>query len=208
MYKRQALKIYDHVHLAIYQVEKLQTKRKDDELKQTIAQNLEPVKKKLEEQIESKVQVTQKEIYAQLISLIGIFTAMAFLVFGSISALDNIFNNFQTVSLCKIVIVGCVWGLCVLNLIFIFIYYVSKMTKLDLEVNSYRTIAWSNLVLISILLTSIWINYVKHVGIGKWFNILAKNNAEVVSLSGFAVIIILAIVSIIIIAKFGRRKNK
>ena len=206
--KVYALKIYDHVHLAIYQVEKLQTKRKDDELKQTIAQNLEPVKKKLEEQIESKVQVTQKEIYAQLISLIGIFTAMAFLVFGSISALDNIFNNFQTVSLCKIVIVGCVWGLCVLNLIFIFIYYVSKMTKLDLKVNSYRTIAWSNLVLISILLTSIWINYVKHVGIGKWFNILAKNNAEVVSLSGFAVIIILAIVSIIIIAKFGRRKNK
>ena len=82
------------------------------------------------------------------------------------------------------------------------------MTKLDLEVNSYRTIAWSNLVLISILLTSIWINYVKHVGIGKWFNILAKNNAEVVSLSGFAVIIILAIVSIIIIVSYGCKKGK
>ena len=32
--KVYALKIYDHVHLAIYQVEKLQAKREDDELKQ------------------------------------------------------------------------------------------------------------------------------------------------------------------------------
>lgn len=200
------LKIYDHVHLANYQVENLRSKREDDELRQTISKNLDPVREKLEEQIESRVRDTQKEIYAQLISLIGIFTAMAFLVFGSISALDNIFINIQTVSMYKIVIIGCIWGLCVLNLIFVFIYYVSKMTKLELGADSYKIIAWSNLILICMLFTNIWGYYIKNIGIGEWFDILAKNNAVLVNLAGFSVIIVLAIISIVVIAKIGKKK--
>jgi len=84
--KDYVIKIYDHVHLALHQAEKLQSSREEDELKHIFATKLEPVKDKLENQIEEKVRETQKEIYAQLISLVGIFTAMAFLIFGSISA--------------------------------------------------------------------------------------------------------------------------
>lgn len=206
--REYVLKIYDHVHLATYQVEKLRSKREDDELKQIISKNLDPVRDKLEKQIESKVRDTEKAMYAQLISLIGIFTAMAFLVFGSISALDNIFNNIQTVSVYKLMIIGCIWGLCVLNLIFIFIYYVSKMTKLDLGINTYKVIAWSNLVLICILLISIWGCYIKSVGIGEWFDIIAKNNAVIINLAGFFAIIIFALISVVVIAKLGKEKTE
>lgn len=132
---------------------------------------------------------------------------MAFLVFGSISALDNIFNNLQNVSLYKIVIISCIWGLCVLNLISIFIYYVSKMTKLELGVICYRVTAWSNLVLICILLISIWGYYIKRIGIGAWFEAIAKNNAVVVSLGGFTVIILLAVISVVVLFGLGKKKD-
>ncbi|MCM1466610.1 MAG: hypothetical protein NC086_00570 [Alistipes sp.] len=200
------LRIYDHVHLAICQIESLRWD-KDDELKILFIENLKPIRDRLENQLEEKIQTTQKEIYAQLIALVGIFTAMAFLIFGSISSLDNIFSNFQNISLIKISIVGCVWGLCVLNLISIFIFFVSKMTKLELEKRSYSIIAWANLILIFLLIVSIWYYYIKSVGINEWFDIMAKNNAVLTTVLGFCVILLLFLISILVLVKSFNKKD-
>lgn len=200
------LKIYDHVHLAVCQIEQLQSEWDDDSIKGFLAKNLEPVKIKLENQIEEKAQVTQKELYAQLISLIGIFTAMAFLIFGSLSALDNVFGNFTNTSLVKIMIIACIWGLCVLNLIFIFMFFVSKMTKLELEKKNYLVIAWSNLILICILLSGIWFYYIKSIGINEWFDELAKNNEVFITVLGFGVVFIMFLVSVgVLIRTFNKK---
>lgn len=201
------LKIYDHVHLAICQIECLQSRVEDDTIKGILLKDLEPVKVKLENQIEEKAQTTQKELYTQLISLIGIFTAMAFLIFGSLSALDNVFGNFANIPLVKVIIIACIWGLCVLNLICIFMFFVSKMTKLELEKRNYLVIAWSNLILICILLSGIWFYYIKSIGINEWFDKLARNNEVFVTISGFGIVLILFLVSVVMIIKTFNKKE-
>ncbi len=188
------LKLYDHVHLALYQEENL--KSDTDELKSVIAKNLEPVK----ERFEQRIQDTYKELYVQLIALIGIFTAMAFLVFGSITALDNIFAGAREMSIFKIVIIACIWGVCVLNLVFIFIVFVARMTGLN-ETNGkkikYPIVAWSNLVIITILLFSAWEYYVRSMGLTEWFKRIALSNDVVITILGFSVILLIFIFSAI-----------
>lgn len=58
-----------------------------------------------------------KEMNSQLLTMIGIFTALAFLVFGGINSLDNVFS--EGVPVLKLMVVGSVWGLCILNLVFV-----------------------------------------------------------------------------------------
>lgn len=197
------LRIYDHVHLALHQVESL--KREDDELKSLIASNLKPVSI----QFEKKVQTAYKEIYAQLIALIGIFTALAFLVFGSITALDNILGAAIHMPLLKLLIITSLWGLCLINLIFIFIYFVSKMTGLDAAESQnikYPMIAWCNLFLITVLSLSSWFYYVKNMQLTNWFEQLQNNHAQIVVLGGFAAILLLVAISVIIIIHSSGRK--
>lgn len=100
--KECILKLYDHVQLVLYQVENL--KADEEEFKNVIAKNLEPVQAKIEE----KMRDTYKELYAQLIALIGIFTAMAFMIFGSISALDSVFSEVNKMPLLKVIIIACI----------------------------------------------------------------------------------------------------
>lgn len=191
------LKIYDHVHLAVYQVDKLQSNTEDNEIKNIFAKNLEPVKTKLEKDIEK----TYKELYAQLIALIGIFTAMAFLIFGSISSLGNIFNDFNEMPITKLIAVACVWGLSVLNLVFIFMYFVSKMTKLELTKNNYLLVAWANLLLITIFLLSIWHYFIRKRKLTDYFEGIIKNHAIFISILGFMAILALFLISVIIIIR-------
>lgn len=197
------LKIYDHVHLAIHQIMKLQYNTKEENLEKVFINNIDPIKLKME----AKIEQTYKELYGQLIALIAVFTAMAFLVFGSMSSLDNIFNQFSSIPLLKIVIVACVWGISVINLVFIFMFFVSKMTKLEFSKSNYSLIAWSNLILIIILLASSWGHYVRQIGLINWFEVLIKSNERFSSIAGFAVIAIICIISIIVIIK-NFSKNK
>ena len=61
-----------------------------------------------------------KEMNVQLISLVAIFTALSFLVFGGISSLDNIFDGAKNIPILKLIVVGSIWGLCCLYLYTLF----------------------------------------------------------------------------------------
>jgi len=198
------LKIYDHVHLALYQVEHL--KRDDEELKNIIGRNLEPVK----ERFEGKIESAYKEIYAQLIALIGIFTALAFLVFGSISVLDNVFMKADEMPMLKIMMIACIWGICLTNLIFIFIYFVARLTKLEAgeKGTEYPVVAWCNLILITILAVCSWMYYVDGMELTGWLAKLAKSNEEWVVIAGFLVIIVVFLGSAITLGVKYRRKDE
>lgn len=198
------LRIYDHVHLALHQFENL--KRDDDDIKSLISKNLEPVSMKFEKNL----QETYKELYAQLIALIGIFTALAFLVFGSISSLDNIFSTANNMPMLKILIITSLWGICLINLIFIFIYFVSKMTKLDIEESrniKYPVIAWCNLVLIAVFLLCSWFYYVKKMNLTEWLEQLQNSNKQALVLGGFAVILSLILFSAVMIMVNSKEKK-
>ena len=69
----------------------------------------------------------------QFISLIAIFTALSFIVFGGITALDNIFNGMKNFPIFSLLILGSLWGLLICNLVFVFIFFISKLTKLSIK---------------------------------------------------------------------------
>ena len=48
----------------------------------------------------------EKEMSAQLLTMVSIFTALAFLVFGGINSLGNIFTNHQ-IPILKLIISAC-----------------------------------------------------------------------------------------------------
>lgn len=85
-------------------------------------------------------------------------------------------------------------GICVLNLVFIFIIFVSRMTKLDKSEGKrvrYPVVAWSNLGLITILLISAWEYYVRSMGLTEWFQEIALSNDAAVTILGFVVILMI-----------------
>lgn len=197
------LKIYDHAQLALLQVDNL--KRDDNDLKKVIGKNLAPVRNKFNKDLEK----SYKEIYSQLIGLIGIFTALAFLVFGSLSALDNIFSNANQMSIFKVVIIACIWGLCITNLIYIFIYFVSELTGLKDKnsVGIHVITAWSNLLLVFILAGSSWMYYVRKMKMLKWAeNYLQKCEMQIV-LAGFGVIMIAFAISACVLYKKMKKEK-
>lgn len=124
-----------------------------------------------------------KEMNSQLLTMIGIFTALAFLVFGGINSLDNVFS--EGVPVLKLMVVGSVWGLCILNLVFVFLFCVGKMTKLkfsstDDETASifqkYPIVWWSNLILTSIMILCSWLYYLTKENVHTWFGKIFHGN--------------------------------
>ena len=106
------------------------------------------------------------------------FTALAFLIFGGISSLDNLFSEMNNLSILKLVTLGCVWGICILNLIFVFLICVSKMTHLpfgfsdkpEVSIREKYAVVWlSNLILLTLLMFSLGVMSIDKYRLIKWF---------------------------------------
>lgn len=119
---KNVLKFYDHSNLAIQQQKLVSKKRMD-----------------LEHEVESilapKIFEITKEMTQQLVGLIGIFTALSFIVFGGISSLDSIFGAVQETlnerqSVLPVLILADAWAFCMMNLLFGFMYFVIRITTL------------------------------------------------------------------------------
>lgn len=152
--KKVVIKIWDHINLANQQYKTL--KESEAEYKDRFNRSIAPIKENI-----------TKDMSAQLLSMVGIFTALAFLIFGGITSLDNIFSN-ETLPVLKLMMIGCIWGLCILNVVFVFLFCVGKMTKLNFKstdnpsasiFKEYPIVWWSNLIAIDILMISSWLYY-------------------------------------------------
>ena len=148
------LKLKDHANLAFRQYNSL--KQTDEEYQQKFNKRIFGFKEK----------VTQ-EMAAQLITLVGIFTAIAFVVFGGLSSLESIFSNKRP--LIEIIVIASIWMLGMINLVFIFLKGISNMTQLDISsknsdnlLEKYIWIIWFNLIFILIIISVFWINFVKN----------------------------------------------
>lgn len=155
--QRTVLKMWDHVNLARRQY--VMFHHKDKDYAKIVDEKMELVEAKI-----------SKEINMQLISLVAIFTALSFLVFGGMSSLDNIFIGAKDIPVTKLMIVGTIWCFSIMNLVFVFMFFVAKLTKLDIKstddvnanlVQKYPLIWWSNLFLVSLLMLCCWSYYVK-----------------------------------------------
>ena len=160
----------------------------DDTFRERFNSNIEPRFAKLTE-----------ETNKQLISLIGIFTALSFIVFGGISSLDNIFATIGSVPVIELIIVGCIWSICILNLVFAFVYLVSKITKLSIAttekpdaklVQKYPFWIWSNYFMLLILAIFCWLYYIDYSNSGSWLITLSHENSCLSTVIGSLCIVI------------------
>lgn len=194
--RKAILKIWDHVTLASqqYQILKQTDEEYDEKFKRRIAGYKEEM---------------SKEMNAQMITMVGIFTALAFLIFGSISSLDGIFENIQ-MPLFKTMSISLIWGLCVLNMIFIFLYCIGKMSKLNFKANMhsntsifqrYPIIWWTNLMLILLLLITSWGYFIQQNKIGEWLIRISNNNPCLIFVIGSVIILSIIVAGVLLLAK-------
>lgn len=199
--RKVILKMYDHVNLAKRQYNEL--KESDDDFEMKFKKSFQS----------HQVELT-REMSSQLVTLVGIFTAIAFVVFGGISSLDNVFQNgMADIPLLRVMIIGIVWSLCMINLVFIFLFCVGKITKLSFKfpnavqnslTKKYPIIFWSNYLLVGMLLILCWVYYLSNHQFFEWMNKLADRNAITVTITGFATIAVLLGVGAYILTAKGK----
>ena len=200
--EKALIKIWDHVNLAQTQYSGL--KQTDEEYKRKFNNSITPFKEEL-----------VKDMNAQLLTMVSIFTALAFLVFGGISSLGSIFSNHE-ISLLRVIILGCIWGLCILNLIFIFLFSIGKMTRLNFKSNidpnaniiqKYPIVWWSDLIILTILACSIWTYYIRKENIDSGFNAWCSKSPEFAMWGGYALILVSFIIILVIFMKQTWKKG-
>ncbi len=198
---RIIIKLYDHINLAIRQYTCL--RESADEYKKKFESNIEPFKNEL-----------VRETNSQLLTLVGMFTALAFLIFGGISSLDNLFSEMNDLPMLKLVALGCVWGMCILNLIFIFLVCIGRMIHLpfkftdkpDATIREKYSVVWvSDLILLLLLIFSLGVLYIDKYELNKWFVNWTKEN-PVLFFALFAFILI-AIFCVGMIFLFHKKRD-
>lgn len=193
-------KLWDHSNLAQKQISVF--KNDEEKFKIQFETNMKPYKAEIFE-----------EINKQVISLIAIFTALSFLVFGGISSLDNIFEGVSRVPIIQLMIVGCIWCLCILNLIFVFIYFISKITKMPIASTEksgaslferYPFWIWSNYVMLLILVLSCWISFIEYGDSGQWLvDFSFQHSTRVLPIGTLLILLVFGFVAWCL----GRKKN-
>ena len=168
---RTIIKFYDHANLAHQQ--QVTFSSKQDSLR-------EDVKREVTATLEPKISDITKDMTSQLVGLIGIFTALSFIVFGGISSLDSIFGAVQGAletqdSVLPLLLIAIAWALCMMNLLFGFMYFVIRITHLPKPVDKdatnvvqrYPTVFLCNYILLAllVLLGGMW--FAEKNGIGK-----------------------------------------
>lgn len=117
--------------------EEIETKLNDmnNNVKDT-NENLNTIKDDLK-YTKEELDKSKKDIYKEILSIVGIFTAISFGAFGGISILNSIFGNVGSkgIKLSDIVILGCIASICILTLLYIFIVYLSRMTGLKISID-------------------------------------------------------------------------
>lgn len=161
--RKNITKVMDHVNLATYQYVKLN--HDDEYFERKIGQYGE----KLNSDIDRKINENSKENMNQLISLIGIFTALSFIVFGGVSSLEGLFAQIQKTHTLKLVLVGSLWGLVLFNLLAIFEYFVSRVAGKTFKYTDepdasfyqkYPLVLIGNTILLTIFLISSWLYFI------------------------------------------------
>ena len=193
--RKVALKIKDHTNLAIRQYRTL--KQTDDEYKGKFSEQIGGFKEKL-----------TQDITSQLITLVGIFTAIAFVVFGGISSLGSIFSDINKKSIIKLIISSSIWGIAMFNLIFGFLLGISKMTGLNISssnsrdfIKKYLLVFWMNAIMITILVVSLWLYFMFKIRILEELFSTTMDKRFLFFLSGLIIIIMIIYIFKYLISK-------
>lgn len=144
-------KLHDHIKLEALRIENnssiVNRAKKDikdlsnkvqEDIKESSSKIIEEAKKDTDNTIK-KVENLQSEskdinermekIYSEYISILGIFAAVVLVFFGGASIFSGIFAEIKDVSIWKIGFAGSLAGLVIFNVIFMFLYIISKIVN-------------------------------------------------------------------------------
>lgn len=203
--QRMIDKLWDHSNLAQRQKEIIGKKESD-------------IKRLMELVVTPQMMEFREKMSKELISLIAIFTALSFIVFGGISSLDNIFDGVVSVPIIQLVIVGCIWGLCMLNLVFVFMFLISKLTGLPMKSDDspeaslskkYPFLTWSNFFLLLILTISSWLYYIDYSNTGSWIIEWSRSHSVCSTvIGGLVIAVIFGFTAGALLKKGGSNANR
>ena len=116
------LKFHDHCNLAmtqrdVYLRTEADFKKIAESTKNEVSESLKKATDEinnLTQESEVKINSLEKNITGQLISLVSIFTALSFVIFGGISVLGSLLENIKTLPLLNILFVADLWMLCMI----------------------------------------------------------------------------------------------
>ena len=203
--QRSILKMWDHINLARKQY--IMFNVKDDKYESIVDEKMENVGIKI-----------SKEMNTQLISLVSIFTALSFLLFGGISSLDNILDGAKDIPILKLLLIGNIWCICIMNLIFTFMFFIAKLTNLNIKSNDdvnantiqkYPYIWWCNWILCSSGIIFAWIYYLKRRQLlCLWENQLFNNSGAFVIMTSIFIGLLILLTGIYIVHHAIKGKEK
>ena len=195
--KRIIIKLYDNVNLACAQMSSL--KRSEDELREAVKKEFLPLKEDI-----------SKDISSQLITLVGIFTAIAFLVFGGFDSLQSIFSSLVNENIPKLIMVSSLWGLVVCNGLFVLLSCIECLIQKHPVKNTRITSSLSqiaNLIFLTVFALSAWFYFIDEHNFGGEVLTFIATHKEKICITGFVVIIILFFVGIFAIKKQCKNSN-
>lgn len=202
---KMVLKIQDHINLAMQQ-QALVNKTHKEMIAET------------EKLLLPKINEITKDITTQLVSLVALFTALSFIVFGAISSLDGIMNALaestkNTNSVLPPIIVTLVWAFFVMNLLFSFMYFVLRIIRKDgnMEMNKkcnvvqkYPVIFLANYILLACTTVCGFLWYAECNGLGRSFYEAATCDLNRNATFVIGLVIIIVSLSLIGYSLFGR----
>lgn len=176
--KRIIIKLYDNVNLACAQFSTL--RRSEEDLHQAFEREFEPAKE----------QIT-KDMSAQLITLVGIFTAIAFLVFGGLSTLTGVFSSLDY-PLARLIMIISIWGLTLSNGVFILMSCIDALVRKSTFTALFRQnliVQWTNLILLVVFFLSMLIYTIDNRNLGGWMIQFASSHPVIFALLALGAIL-------------------
>lgn len=207
--KKVVLKLSDHINLALAQ-ERFVQQLNDERLNESFAKVDSFIDKS--DAIENKIE----NVNGQVISVLGVFTAIAFVVFGGISSASSIFKNISSASLPKLGVLTSIWCIAICNMVYFLLYFMSKMTGTNIKTNLrwnapvYRRhpyIFLINSFLIAILLISAWFCVIEKATGDSWILMIVSNNKDFLLFGTLLLIALIVIFFTVLLFKMSSDKH-
>lgn len=123
-------KLYDHCNLA--NIQKNAYTQTGKSIRENVYHSFsEKYKEEYDEKIKPKIDLIQKDLTGQLIGIVAIFTALAFLISGGTAMFDSILGNIRLASVSRMICAGIIWTLCMSVLFYIFALLILKIVKVE-----------------------------------------------------------------------------
>ncbi|MEG1010125.1 MAG: hypothetical protein RSE41_10955 [Clostridia bacterium] len=110
--------------------------------------------------LDKNIELIKQNIYSQLISIVAIFTAVSFVIFGGLTSISTLFDVARSrIDLTNTIALGCLFGIILINSTYIFLRFVLIiLDKNNESVKMTKTIVSANVIILLLLIISLFLS--------------------------------------------------